>query len=212
MLLVIFGAGASYDCADVQRRPPLAKDLVDPAFDSVAARFPECRAIVDRLRERMDGATSLELELAELATESRSRPERRRQLAAFRFYVRNVIEDVTIDLLRTTSGYTRYLRLMNFLYDWHRTSGEPIRIATFNYDTLLEDALETVFGGLGSQPRAGEFHRARRLPPLQAPRIDWLESGGQGAGRAIHNDALGHDDALGEGRHVRWRDRAAHSD
>jgi hypothetical protein len=31
MLLVIFGAGASYDCADVQHRPPLAKNLVAPA-------------------------------------------------------------------------------------------------------------------------------------------------------------------------------------
>lgn len=147
MLLVIFGAGASYDCADVQNRPPLAKDLVGPAFDSIAVRFPECRAIVDRLRERMDGTTSLELELAELTTESRSKPERRRQLTAFSFYLRRVIEDVTTDVLRATSGYTRYLRLTNFLYDWQRASGEPIRIVTFNYDTILEDALETVFGG-----------------------------------------------------------------
>lgn len=49
MLMVIFGAGASYDSAPDQgiRRPPLAAELTESP--SVAATYPASRAVIDYL-------------------------------------------------------------------------------------------------------------------------------------------------------------------
>ncbi|MGO9789155.1 MAG: hypothetical protein ACLP8S_06420 [Solirubrobacteraceae bacterium] len=197
-----------FDCADVQQRPPLAKGLVDPAYNQIAAECPECRPIIDRLRERMDGATSLELELAHLVEVSNESPERRRQLTAFRFYLRRVIEDATIEVLRATSGYTRYLRLMNSLYDWHRRSEQPIRIVTFNYDVILEDTLQSVFGGWDLRRELARFIE-RDDCRLQTPRVGRLVAGRQGPGSEQRDDARRGDDACRARRSIRRGDRTA---
>src|SRR5438067_881735 len=95
-LLVIFGAGASFDSADVARapmqnvsRPPLAAHLVDEEYSPIAARIPQCLPVVDRLRSRMTtGAPwSLEHELGLLADSATDSPQRREHLMAFRFYL-----------------------------------------------------------------------------------------------------------------------------
>ncbi len=63
MLMVVFGAGASYDSFPSglpnstdweDRRPPLANELFDnrPAFGPVVSRFPRCQPIISRLRHR----------------------------------------------------------------------------------------------------------------------------------------------------------------
>ena len=99
MLMVIFGAGASYDSAPsrpprMQRdleRPPLAEELfadID-AFSEVASRFPRCLPIIPRLRDRPAGV-SVEQALEQLQQEAEGYPEGYRQLAAIRFYL-NVI-------------------------------------------------------------------------------------------------------------------------
>ena len=161
MLLVIFGAGASYDSADMNRlvelgrhhnavRLPLAKDLVTPNFDDVAASIPASRPIIDLLRRRMDpdGATSLETALAAIAEASGGSAERRQQLMAFRFYLHRVINDTANRWLGTTTrGFTHYLTLMNEIYEWHLRTGLRVSLATFNYDILLDLAAEDVVTG-----------------------------------------------------------------
>jgi hypothetical protein len=149
MLLVIFGAGASHDSADPHapvESLPLTKDLVGPRFADIAMRLPASRPIIDRLRSQMtsDPTASLETELAKLAQASENAPERRAQLVAFRFYLRRAIENATTEWMAVTRGFTRYLTLLNYILDWHRTTGTAVRLATFNYDTLLETALEDV--------------------------------------------------------------------
>jgi hypothetical protein len=49
--------------------------------------------------------------------------------------------------LSATHGCTYYLALLNYLLEWQERSKEPIRIVTFNYDTLIEDALRSIFTG-----------------------------------------------------------------
>jgi hypothetical protein len=128
---------------------PLAKELVAPEYDGIAARYPPSRAVIDYVRDRIDGGstTSLEDALASFATKAEGSFERRAQLIAFRFYLRRLITNRTGVCQGATSGYTHYLKLFNRLHDWQRQSKEPIRIVTFNYDTLIEDALETVVTG-----------------------------------------------------------------
>jgi hypothetical protein len=152
VLLVIFGAGASYDSADPHssvQSLPLTKDLVGPRFGEIAMDLPASRPIIDRLRARMasDPTVSLETELAKLVDASADAPERRAQLIAFRFYLQRVIEDATTQWMRATRGFTRYLTLLNHLYDWHRATNTPVRLATFNYDTMLETAAQDTLPG-----------------------------------------------------------------
>jgi hypothetical protein len=152
MLLVIFGAGASFDCGLPLQplRIPLAADLVAPSFGSIAMDIPASRPIIDRLRYRMTAgrAGSLETELASLSEQANSSPERRQQLIAFRFYLLEVIRSTAERWLNNAFGFSHYLTFLNYLYDWHRRTGSTIRIATFNYDTLIDAAALDVFTGL----------------------------------------------------------------
>ncbi len=106
-------------------------------------------SVISYVRDQINegSTTSLEEALAGFAAKAENSFERRAQLVAFRFYLRHLVTDRTGLCLSATSGYTHYLKLFNRLHDWQRQSGEPIRIVTFNYDTLIEDALETVVTG-----------------------------------------------------------------
>jgi hypothetical protein len=150
MLLVIFGAGASFDSwtPDSIERPPLAQDLVSHRFDRTSRNLPESQVIIDWLRRHMSPGepTSLEEALARLIEESKDSELRRRQLIAFRFYLRRIICQAIGDWDEANHGYTRYLPLLSYLYSWGRKTSTPVLLATFNYDDLLEQAAERVLG------------------------------------------------------------------
>lgn len=146
MLLVIFGAGASFDSAvgdPLHQPPPLAAHLVNARFFELTSEFPLSRPIIDRIRNRSgSGATSLEAELARLSEDAAHRPDRRQQLVAFRFYLRRVITTSISRWVQWTQGMTRYLTLVNELTDWQARTGERVLLATFNYDELLDMAVQ----------------------------------------------------------------------
>jgi hypothetical protein len=181
-LLVIFGAGASFDSADLARqpmqnvaRPPLAAHLVDEEYSPIAARIPRCLPVVDRLRLRMSTGVpwSLEHELGALADAATDSPERREHLMAFRFYLHRVIEDSVGRWSEAASGLTWYLTLLNHLFDWMRRTGATIRLATFNYDLLLDSALTALVGGWELSDVASYIQRRDfRLFKLHGS-IDW---------------------------------------
>jgi len=92
MLLIIFGAGASFDSdpsrpapSGLENRPPLANQLFDDRHNFVAAlcQFDECAEIVPFLR----GAKAIEQQLEVLQNEANEYPDRFRQLAAARWYL-----------------------------------------------------------------------------------------------------------------------------
>jgi hypothetical protein len=98
MLMVIFGAGASYDSSrafppTVTRpdeieawRPPLASELFRDSmnrFGDIVTRYRRIHPILLRLREPQNGR-NLEEELQSLQDEATDYPERKRQLLAVR--------------------------------------------------------------------------------------------------------------------------------
>jgi len=103
MLMVVFGAGASYD--SIPSRPPgvypthtlpsrlpLANELFDdrPLFREAITRFPQCQAVIPYLQRLPDGV-SLERVLEGLQREANEYPQRNQQLAAIRFYLQYLI-------------------------------------------------------------------------------------------------------------------------
>jgi hypothetical protein len=84
MLLVILGAGASYDSAGPEApaddgRPPLAVQLFERrgAFDNAVTHFPECRPVLAQLRAAaVTGSGAVESALRELQAQEDAYPER----------------------------------------------------------------------------------------------------------------------------------------
>ena len=149
MLMVVFGAGASYDSAPSlpvlagyphQFRPPLSNELFQnrTAFASIASRYPQMLPIVPYLRAL--GEKSVEEILEELEIEGQNFVKRRAQLLAVRFYLHDLLSECTRQWLTDSGRITNYRTLLDQIAKHYQTE-EPIPLVTFNYDMLLEDAL-----------------------------------------------------------------------
>jgi hypothetical protein len=158
MLMVIFGAGASYDSAQAYKveridgnwdaggywRPPLAKDLFLDRFDTlgdIVQKYPKLTHILPYLREPSNGR-SVEQVLESLQTEGRGNAESQREFASVRFYLCELLAKVTSEWISHTNGVTNYAPLLKDILRFN-ASGEEICLVTFNYDLLLEHALYT---------------------------------------------------------------------
>jgi SIR2-like domain len=164
MLMVIFGAGASYDSVPTYppgthidtgdalnnfHRPPLANELFEnrPVFADAITRFPACQPIVPRLR-RLKGET-LEAALQDLQARAIDYPRGLQQLAAVRYYLQYILWQCSIAWRGIAQGVTNYKTLLDQIERTHRKN-DPVCIVTFNYDTLLEDALNNFGLSIGA--------------------------------------------------------------
>lgn len=157
MLLMILGAGASYDSLEPlmgsasEDRPPLAAELFgDRAiFRSVALRYPTCLGLLPWLRHE-GRAGNIEAAFDSLQNQALENPTRVRQLTALRFYIRDAITNVCGQWVAGDRvGQLNHHALIEQL-DFAR-AGERVLIVTFNYDNLLETAMGwtgRVFGNL----------------------------------------------------------------
>ena len=108
MLMVIFGAGASYDSSSTYppsvtgespesaqlndyHRLPLAKGLFAnrPLFVQAIDEFPQCKSVLFRLTDPavISGKVSIETRLREIEEEAKTYEQRRQELAAIRCYL-----------------------------------------------------------------------------------------------------------------------------
>jgi SIR2-like domain len=146
MLLVIFGAGASYDSARKfptgprQWRPPLSNELFDQTrFGTFIDHFQQCSEIITYLH----GTTNVEHELEVLQSQADVRKELYGQLTAVRFYLQDMLSACQAQWMKDINHVTNYKALLGQIA-YRRVGNEPVCLVTFNYDTLLEDALPTI--------------------------------------------------------------------
>src|SRR6266403_1429867 len=167
MLMVILGAGASFDSSQAYRpvnvavggqqsfaisaprpddegpwRPPLAKDLFldrHHALGSIVASYPKLSHILPYLREPSNGR-SVEQILESLQEEGKDNPESQREFASVRYYLCELLDEVTKGWLAKTNRVTNYAPLVRDILRFNRSS-ESVCLVTFNYDLLLEHAL-----------------------------------------------------------------------
>jgi hypothetical protein len=170
VLLVIFGAGASYDSVPHlpppppnsagqsnfgvrppslprpydEDRPPLANQLFDDreTFVKAMEQFGDCRALVPLLRK---SGVSVEKELARFQEEAVKYPRRHCQLAAVRYYLHTALWRC-VDRWRTQwhHGITNYVTFLDQIERWRFERSEHVCLVTFNYDTMIEDAIRQV--------------------------------------------------------------------
>jgi len=110
VLLVIVGAGASYDSIPSRRpgesrlelsRPPLANELFEsrPLFETIQRYLPQVMQIAPSLLNRPKGE-SVEDVLERYSSQAGDYPQREIQLAAVRFYLQGIVPVVeSADLL-----------------------------------------------------------------------------------------------------------------
>ncbi len=84
---------------------------------------------------------SVENTLGRLLLEADNDPERKRQLAAIRYYINLLISRLDQEWFSESLGITNYLTLLDQL----RRQKQEVLLVTFNYDRLIERALR----GLG---------------------------------------------------------------
>jgi hypothetical protein len=169
MLMVILGAGASYDSSQAYRlvypggggqanfgtpaprpedegpwRPPLAKDLFldrHRALSEIVTKYPKLTHILPYLREPSNGR-SVEQILESLQAEGKDNPESQREFASVRFYLCDLLRRVTEEWSSRTNGVTNYAPLVRDILRFNNRVGR-VCLVTFNYDLLLEHALYT---------------------------------------------------------------------
>ncbi len=164
MLMVIFGAGASFDSCptyppfqrtpdDAPRfgpevegcRPPLANSLFDnrKIFIDTLDEFPQCKGVVPSLRDTavQQGKTSIETRLEEIRTAALGNGDAAREMVAVRCYLQRALWRCEVAWSKETHDVTNQLDLLREI-DMANTSREPVCLVTFNYDRLLEAALK----------------------------------------------------------------------
>lgn len=155
--MVVFGAGASYDSLDAKRptegnpgwlvdeefRPPLANELfgLRGVFANAISQLERIQPIIPLLR-RPTGS-SVEAVLRKLQDEAEEYPDRHGQLMAVRYYLQFTLHQLETEWKGASRGVTNYKALLDQINRWRRHT-EAVSLVTFNYDTLLEDAMSVV--------------------------------------------------------------------
>lgn len=152
MLLVILGAGASYDSApskpplesryrDLPNRPPLADQLFGdrPYFGQVMQKYPNCLDIAPRLRHLQDGV-SIESVLQFLQSEATEYPGRLQQLTAVRYYLQEILTICPNQWIHESHSMFNHRTLLDDIRRWHKKE-KRVCFVTFNYDLIMDSAL-----------------------------------------------------------------------
>ncbi|SRR6266704_698877 len=144
------GAGASYDSLarlparnshGFEGRPPLAKQLFNPGFGPYIGQFPQAHGLITDL-EKEDSDVEALLEKFQRDAET-DYPRGRVQITAIRYYLQTMLLGCLANWETVTFGVTNYNPLL-YQID-HRVQGDKI-LVSFNYDTLLEEALLATVG------------------------------------------------------------------
>jgi SIR2-like domain len=187
MLLVILGAGASYDSiptyppgtgdvrANEEFRPPLADQLFANRLDfaTAAERYRECLPVVPRLRELR--GESVEAVLFDLQRKAVHYPRGQQQLAAVKYYLQEIIWDCTRKWKSIAKGVSNYKTLLDLIERTEFGNMGAVSLVTFNYDTLLEDALSEFGLPITTLADYTEKHQFYRLYKLHGS-VNWARA------------------------------------
>lgn len=160
-ITVIFGAGASYDSdrqisprygedptrsPDAFLRPPLATNLFDR--NEVTGPILDTLPVLQSAATRLSGlqGVGVEDELGRLQDEAATDPVRAQQLVAARLYLRASLRQISESWSGRCHGLTSYSWLNDVLHGVRQQTGDDLCYVTFNYDRLLDEAVERLYG------------------------------------------------------------------
>ena len=130
-------------------RPPLADELFEARqeFDVYLKKYSRCHGLAPFLRDRSDDR-SLEQVLTEFQAHSDENPARHPQLAAIKFYLQEMLWRTEERWRQGIASGTNYDAVLDEINNSFLS--EHVCLVTFNYDTLLEAALQARKINIGS--------------------------------------------------------------
>ncbi|MEA2252455.1 MAG: hypothetical protein QOG70_2697 [Solirubrobacteraceae bacterium] len=146
--MIIFGAGASFGSdpgpypPPAVDRPPLAKDLFEQSYRRFAESYPACRPAIHHLRRALavESPPLIEEEIGRMYEAAAGNAERQQHLLALRFYLSDLIDTTAQQWWEALNGFTNYGRLLDRIGLWRYEKDQPVALATFNYDQMLDHA------------------------------------------------------------------------
>lgn len=203
-LLIVLGAGASYDCLPgplnegmevtapglkalplYEVRPPVTQQLAEPRrlANSVLGRWRWARPVVDHVRRSLGSAgtgrtraITLETAIRDYSERVSDVPEYERHLLATRFYLRDLMWECTSYMLSPdlTGGTTNHLTLLRRALEWASLGKRCVVIISFNYDLIMERAMESFWPFDPSQLKSCLAHdRVHLLKPHGSVQWHW---------------------------------------
>lgn len=188
-LVVMVGAGASYDCfedgvatANGSYRPPLVKDLFEntTAFSEILSRYQKAQTISGDIRSRLlNDDDSLENILVEYSKYDKKTANYKCFLEV-PFYLQELFLNISLKYIQ--SGANNYQRLVVAL---DSSDFDEIMFVTTNYDLFLEQAFmdsgifTNTFENVGQYKNLGQKFSLVKLHGS----VNWgrkLKSGGRG--------------------------------
>src|SRR5262249_1630173 len=171
MIMVILGAGASYDSIPsrpppsseaglTNGRPPLAAQLFSshPLSEDCLSSFPRCHPIVPYL-QTIPLNSSVEHMLETLQAEGDTDPHRKCQIAPIRCYLQFLISECERNWAPATQRITNYVTLLDQL----RRTDNSVLLVTFNYDRLIEKALASLKISITDLPDYVSNHKVKLI-------------------------------------------------
>jgi hypothetical protein len=160
MLIVVFGAGATFDSdparpvdptkkPDWPGRPPVARHLFDVTnltAREAATLFSRARATMLAADREIAAGANVEELLQALQDEADSHEPARAAMLAIRFYLQRICHEIPSAWSRDCAGGTNYVAMLDELARFSSRVGEGLCLITFNYDLLLDQACHAVFG------------------------------------------------------------------
>ena len=142
---------------DTARRPPLTDDLFSPhnLRDFMGSRrTAKSLAAAVSARLARSPSSSFEAALTEEYERAPSSAVLKRAFTSLRFYLRDLLTACTNEWPRQVGGVTNYEWLVREVETWRSAVGGHVLWMTFNYDGLLdralEDAYDHVLGAVGA--------------------------------------------------------------
>jgi hypothetical protein len=164
VFIFIFGAGASFDSDPRRRyrsdgheefmqdgdwRPPLAANLFEPSSREAkdcALEFVRATPLLMHLRSAAAAGKDIEEVLESYQEDKPSFSALQPQLLALRAYLSRLLTQLPTRWHEDAVGQTNYVSLINELAPTFEAKGQVASFVTFNYDRLLEYAVQDVYG------------------------------------------------------------------
>jgi hypothetical protein len=157
MKLVILGAGASYDSHFWYKnphifnhwRPPLANEIFDtrPEFLNIIEQYPSAQSVFSIYSTIRDLEDYFQKKYDQ--SQKHNSIEIEKTLINLRYYLQHLFYVVSENM--KNAGYSNIDKLIGHINDYVIETGEDVLIVNFNYDLLVEQALQRTYYNSSSQ-------------------------------------------------------------
>ena len=145
--MIILGAGASHDFSYDEKlksedRPPLTCSLFDDQYDEILSQYPGANVLASEILQAGDVERFFQDQW--YIIKNHYDPDLLNKIINTQYYLQHLF--TTISEKCKNNKRNNYSTLVSLVSKYHVAKHESVLITSFNYDTLLEQSLNSVLG------------------------------------------------------------------